>query len=90
MSIDWRRGGPVLVLDRRAESFQGKIRQPRSPMGRKRTLQPFRLALLLARSAERRYLLPEGLRHRVLSMRSNFFASIGGTIFHEESARETL
>ena len=35
-------------------------------MGRKRTLQPFRLAFLLAGSVERRYLLLEGLRHRVL------------------------
>src|SRR5580698_5604101 len=35
-------------------------------MGRKRTLQPFRLTFLLAGSVERRYLLLEGLRHRVL------------------------
>src|ERR1700722_441551 len=35
-------------------------------MGRKRTLQPFRLAFLLAGSVERRYLLLESLRHRVL------------------------
>src|SRR5580698_6002012 len=37
-------GGPVPVLDRRSESFEGDIREPRSPMGRKRTLQPLRLA----------------------------------------------
>src|SRR5580698_9438071 len=35
-------------------------------MGRKRTLQPFRLVFLLAGLVERRYLLLEGLRHRVL------------------------
>src|SRR5258708_31519249 len=35
-------------------------------MGRKRTLQPPRLVFLLAGLVERRYLLLEGLRHRVL------------------------
>jgi hypothetical protein len=36
------------------------------PLGRKRTLQPSRLSFLLAGVVELRYLLLEGLRHRVL------------------------
>ncbi len=40
-------GGTVPVLVGGSESFQGEIRGPRSPAGRKRTSQPLGLVFLL-------------------------------------------